>query len=91
LAVTVKSFFTTLSIFGIFTAGMVVGQLYAPFNIWLYALYVIIYTGAVFMVGIYAGQRSEKAWTLKREAFSSLESQKEVSDSREVGHIAEHR
>ena len=70
---------------------MVVGQLYAPFNIWLYALYVMIYTGAVFMVGIYAGQRSEKAWTLKREAFSSLESQKEVSDSREVGHIAEHR
>jgi len=87
----VKRLFTTLSIFGIFIAGMVVGQLYAPFNIWLYALYVMIYTGAVFMVGIYAGQRSEKAWTLKRKAFSSMESQKEVSDSREIGNIAEHR
>jgi hypothetical protein len=91
LVITVKRFFATLSIFGIFIAGMVVGQLYAPFNIWLYALYVMIYTAAVFMVGIYAGQRSEKAWTLKREAFSSMESQKEVSDSREVGNIAEHR
>jgi hypothetical protein len=69
----------------------VVGQLYAPFNIWLYALYVIVYTGAVFMVGIYAGQRSERAWTLKREAISSMESPKEVSGPREVGNLAEHR
>lgn len=86
-----KRFFTSLSILLVFIAGIVIGQLYAPFNIWLYALYVIIYTGAVFMVGIYAGQRSERAWTLKREAISSTESRKEVPESREVGSMAEHR
>ena len=86
-----KRIFTTLSIVSIFIAGIVVGQLYAPFNIWLYALYVIVYTGAVFMVGIYAGQRSERAWTLKREAASSKESHKEVSNPREVGGVVEHR
>jgi hypothetical protein len=75
----------------IFIAGIVVGQLYAPFNIWLYALYVIIYTGAIFMVGIYAGQRSERAWTLRREAISSMESRKEVPESREIGNMAERR
>ncbi len=85
-----KRFFTILSIFGIFIAGMLVGQLYAPFDIWLYALYVLIYTAAVFMVGIYAGQRSERAWTLRREALS-MASQKDISDSREVVNIAEHR
>lgn len=85
-----KRFFTILSIFGVFIAGMFVGQLYAPFDIWLYALYVLIYTGAVFMVGIYAGQRAERAWVLRREALS-MESQKNVSDSREVVSIAEPR
>ncbi len=67
---------------------MLVGQLYAPFDIWLYALYVLIYTAAVFMVGIYAGQRSERAWTLRREALS-MASQKDISDSREVVNIAD--
>lgn len=69
---------------------MLIGELYTPFDVWLYALYVLIYTGAVFMVGIYAGQRSERAWTLRREALF-IESQKGVSDSREVVNIAEHR
>lgn len=69
---------------------MLVGQLYAPFDIWLYALYVLIYTGAVLMVGIYVGQRAERAWALRREALS-IASQKDVSDSREAVSIAEHR
>jgi len=85
-----KRFFTILSIFGIFIAGMLVGQLYTPFDVWLYVLYVLIYTGAVFMVGIYAGQRAERAWTLRRQALF-MESPNNVSDSSEVVNIAEHR
>ena len=90
MGVEVKRLFTILSIFGVFVAGMFVGQLYAPFDIWLYALYVLIYTGAVLMVGIYAGQRAERVWTLRREALS-MGIQKDVSDSREVVNIAERR
>ena len=86
-----RRFFAILCIFGIFIAGMLVGQLYAPFDVWLYALYVLIFSGAIFLVGIYAGQRAERAWTLRREALSkgSLEG---TTDSREeVIKIADRR
>jgi len=36
----------------------------------LYARYVIIYTGAIFMVGLLAGQRYEQAWIARQRSLA---------------------
>lgn len=60
-------------------AGMLVGQ--------LYALYVLVYTGAVFMVGVYIGERLEQKYTLQENPQSPGDTDaelNEVSESNEL-------
>ena len=79
------------SIVGIFIAGILIGQLYTPFDVWLYALYVLIYSGAIFMAGIYIGQRSERAWVLRRDVLAKGSRADATDSGEETIKIAEHR
>ena len=56
-------------------AGMMVGQ--------LYALYVLVYTGAVFMVGIYIGEKLEQRFSSDAVVPSGGESEAALTEVRE--------
>jgi len=53
-------FFLTILVV-VFVVDYLVGQIYAR--------YVIVFTGAVLLLGILVGQRSERNWLKKRRAY----------------------
>lgn len=53
-------FFLTILVL-VFVVDYLVGQIYAR--------YVIVFTGAVLLLGILVGQRSERNWLKKRRAY----------------------
>lgn len=76
-----RRFFTLLSIVlytaAVFLAGMLVAN--------LYALYVLVFTGAVFMIGIYIGEKLEEKFALELESVSKKAPERaHVSESEEM-------
>lgn len=56
-------------------AGMMVGQ--------LYALYVLVYTGTVFMVGVYIGEKLEQRFASRAAVPSGGELEAALTEVRE--------